>query len=76
MTVFDEQNTKIDKGLIQGEKIEVTALMINKYAVTLESLLICLIFVEVGGTTHSSRIRPTWTSRRTPPVMDNSRVML
>ena len=27
---FDEQNTKIDKGIIQGEKINISALMINK----------------------------------------------
>ena len=33
MTFFDEQNAKIDKGEIKGEKITVDALMINKYAI-------------------------------------------
>jgi carboxypeptidase C (cathepsin A) len=27
---FDQQNTKIDNGIIQGEKIIISALMINK----------------------------------------------
>jgi carboxypeptidase C (cathepsin A) len=27
---FDEQNTKIDNGIIEGEKIIISALMINK----------------------------------------------
>jgi hypothetical protein len=30
VTFFDEQNAKIDQGVIQGEKITVSALMINK----------------------------------------------
>ena len=31
VTFFDEQNAKIDDGQIAGEKITVSALMINKY---------------------------------------------
>ncbi len=31
VTFFDEQNAKIEEGTIQGEKITVSALMINKY---------------------------------------------
>lgn len=40
---FDEQNTKINKGIIQGEKILISALMINKwvnYSSEPQSLLI------------------------------------
>ena len=40
VTFFDEQNAKIDDGQIAGEKITVSALMINKY--------VEYTFVELG----------------------------
>lgn len=33
ITYFDEQNTKISQGTLQGEKIEICAIMINKWVV-------------------------------------------
>jgi hypothetical protein len=30
VTYFDEQNSKIDEGTVKGEKIAISALMINK----------------------------------------------
>ena len=57
VTFFNEQNSKIDAGEITGEKITVSALMINKW-VSSVSLIVLGWRGVVVGLMLSSKIKP------------------
>lgn len=72
---FDQQSALIQQGKLQGEPIDVGALMIDKLRRSFLSLAPAPVLIPqlaADGVTHSSRIRSTSTSPLTHRDMANS----